>query len=360
MAQATLVLPSPDNGSAVAGDVQVSVQLRGKASKPITATLDLLLPPSSSNATSRLAWAPANPEELWLEPALLSWQAGDPPGAKHVRLRSAAELPLAVVLEDALYAPSGSSGGDDGGDGSTGQPLLRVQLVAASGANIDSRRNSTTLMLDLEEAAADTSDAASAAAPIPGPAAEQAEAEAAPLFGYVANQAAYPPDGDASDSSSDGSEGVSIPVRMLAGRLREPATLKYALLLLNGGPGWSAKQQFVPSRAASGFLYFQPPSGGAEGSDLALEQAVRVPIAWERIPAQADYRMGGCRCRCLQHAFSAAWLLLAGVLRQVWAPRVPLTCNLDFRAAGFPPLGAVQRWSFSLCTTHVCNPSRAP
>lgn len=301
MAQATLMLQPPGNGSATAGDVQVSVQLRGRAARAITASLDVLLPPGSGNASSngQPVWTPANPDELWLEPALLSWQAGDPPGAKHVRLRSAAELPLAVVLEDALYASGGSLGGDDDDSVAAGQPLLRVQLVAAAGASIDSRRNSTTLMLDAEEETADAADAGSAASPAASVAAQEAEAQGPPLFGFVANQAAYPPQGAAANGSDAESSGGSIPVRLLAGQLRQAATLKYALLLLNGGPGWSAKQQFVPRRAASGFLNFQPPAGGVEASEAALEQAVRVPIAWERVPAQADYRLGGCRRRCM-------------------------------------------------------------
>ncbi|EFN53518.1 hypothetical protein CHLNCDRAFT_136597 [Chlorella variabilis] len=313
MAQPTLVLPPLSNGSeAYGGGVVVSVRLSAAAVKPVTASLRLLLPSNvsssdaSGNNSSSGAWVPVDPDELWLEPAQLSWRAGEAGDAKRVRLRSAAELPLSVVLEDALYASGGTGSGDEFGAGNgvgaapaSGQPLLRVELAAASGAAIDEQRSSTTLVLEVAgEVEGDEAGASEAAAADLG----------LPLFGFVANQAAYPPANSSSGSDASSSGMAAIPVRLLAGRLREMATLKFSLELLSGSPAAGSghtRQQLLPAKTMSGFLYFRPPpsaaaagkSAGSEGQQQTAEaeqeeQLIELPLAWARIPPEAEYRLG--------------------------------------------------------------------
>jgi hypothetical protein len=369
MAQATLVLQPLGNSSdaTAATDVLVGVQLLGGASGPVTASLRLLLPPgnasasqpgngpSSSNTSSSGsggstddgAWAPADPAELWLEPSSLTWRAGEPAGAKRVRLRSAAELPLAAVLGEALYAAAGAaSPSDAGGSGApagsaasaiaAGQPLLRVQLHNSRGADIDQQRSSTTVLLDAEGGGG--SHGAQAVA---GSGVGEAADAGLPLFGFVANQAAYPPtssdstDGSSSSSSNttNSSSGVaSIPVRLLAGQVRGRATLRYVVSELGGtaaagGSSTRPQRQFLASKALSGFIQFDEAqaespaaapspapatatsganptsgssttrSGNVAGSaraapGLQQEQLVLLPLAWDRILPGAELRLG--------------------------------------------------------------------
>jgi hypothetical protein len=349
MAQATLVLPalSSNTSAAAAGDVAVAVRLLGPApAKPVSVTLRLLAPGNSSSLEDSTAqgsgsssWPAADPDELWLEPAVLSWRAGERPGAKLAHLRSASGLPAAIVLEDALYAGSSDSSGGSGDEGmAAGQPLLRVELASATGAAIDEQHSSTTVVVGAE---AQGSGDGSSTPSDPG----------IPLFGFLANQAAYPPS-SSSSSSSTGSP-ATIPVRLLTGQLTGAATLRYKVHILAGPTSGIA--QFLPTRALSGFLYFQAaaqapaPSaelaqqaggvgiggdgellclwrfnqnlrttvesrtdaplctkeasfnqinvwgaGGGGDGDGEQQQFVSLPLSWDRIPAEAEYRLGGC------------------------------------------------------------------
>ena len=241
--------------------VKVGVELVGMPAQPVSARLSLLLPSVAANGSVD-GWAPANASALWLEPATLSWLAEEQGDIKYVQLRWAAHG--LAALQDALAALSGV------GD-SSNQTLLRVQLASASGAEIATARSSTALQLD---------------------------ASGAPLFAFLPNQAAYPP---SADNSSSGVTG--IPVRLLAGRVREPATLRYTLRLLTSQTAQSGQQQqqFLPRKAMSGFLRFEAQLSGDQAAEAgskqqhqaAQEQLIQLPLAWDRIPQGAEYRMGG-------------------------------------------------------------------
>ena len=61
-------------------------------------------------------------------------------------------------------------------------------------------------------------------------------------------------------------------------------------------------QQFLPTRASHGFLYFRPkePAAANSSTDTAAEppqhqvqpQWVDLPLAWDRILPEAEYRLG--------------------------------------------------------------------
>ena len=274
--------------SSSSDDVRIGVELVGMPAQPVSARLSLLLPSMAANG-SVAGWAPANASALWLEPATLSWLAEEQGSIKYVQLRWAAQG--LVALQAALRAGA-LSGGD--GDGSN-QTLLRVQLAGASGADIAGAHSSTTLQLD---------------------------GSGAPLFAFLPDQAAYPP-----KSSSSGVAG--IPVRLLAGRVLEAATLRYTLRLLTSQTAQSGQQQqqFLPRKSMSGFLRFEPQPAGDQAAAGAgskqqqqayQEQLIQLPLAWDRIPQGAEYRMGGllsmCLCLCLpvhDTALSCAAALLA-------------------------------------------------
>jgi len=60
--------------------------------------------------------------------------------------------------------------------------------------------------------------------------------------------------------------------------IREPATLKYRFLLEDG----TGEASFLAASDSAGFLQFNPGE---------LQQAIKVPIDWDRVPASAQYRL---------------------------------------------------------------------
>lgn len=256
-------------------ELLVGVELVGTATLPVSTRLTLQFPTLAPNG-SITGWAPANASALWLEPATLSWLAGEQGSVKSVKLRWAAQG--LTALQEALRVGALSSGGS--GSSSGNQTLLRVQLAAASsGATLAEARRSTELQLDTA---------------------------GAPLFAFLPNQAAYQPAVDATGSDTGSSSGVaSIPVRLLAGRVSEPTTLRYTLRLL---ASQTAQQQggqqlqFLPRKALSGFLRFEPQAAAAgasskqrqEQQEVEQELLIQLPLAWGRIPPGAEYRLGEC------------------------------------------------------------------
>ncbi len=118
---------------------------------------------------------------------------------------------------------------------------LHVQLVAATNANIDGQQHTTTLAVDA--------------------------AASLPQFAFDPNQVAYP------------GAPAAIPVRLTQGRQLQTSTVKYRLCVLEGGQG----RAFLPTKSLVGFLYFDPG---------AVERSVAVPIAWDLVPPEAEYRLG--------------------------------------------------------------------
>jgi hypothetical protein len=236
-------------------DVKVGVQLVGVPAQPVSARLSLLLPSVAANGSVG-GWAPANASALWLEPATLRWLAEEQGSIKYVHLHWAPQG--LEALHDAL------------GVDESNQAVLRVQLANASGAEIATAHSSTTVQLD---------------------------AGGAPLFGFLPNLAVYPP----STGNSSSSGVVSIPVRLLAGRVQKPTTLRYTLRLLTSQTAQSGQQQqqFLPCKAMSGFLRFEPQPAGDQASAAGSkqhpqqEQLIQLPLAWDRIPQGAEYRLGG-------------------------------------------------------------------
>ena len=268
MAQPTLVLPPPINSSSSSesssnsggsSTVRIGVKLTGPAAQRVSVALNVLLPGGG-------AWAAADPSSLWLEPASLTWAAWEKPGTKFVTLQSAAELPLALVLPTS------------GADGKS-WPLLRVALAAAHGAAIAAAQNATTVTLE------EGNSAAASSSP--------------PLFGFVANQAVYPP--------SDGAASAArIPVRLLAGQLRETATLRFSVRQLHPPAAAGHALQFLPTRATHGFVSFKPAPVGAQ-QQQTMKQWIELPLAWDRIPPEAEIRLGeSARLRC---ACGRVWVL---------------------------------------------------
>lgn len=275
----------------------VGVRLVGAAQRPVSADLALELPQGSAplapagpgnrggKGGAATGWAPADPAQLWVDPPQLSWDAGEA-GLKWARVRSAAELPLTLVLDG--VGGSTSSGGADVSAASVlhGQAVLRVRLASASGAAIAAAPlNATDVLLESGSRSSNGTAGGQAGASLP-------------LFGFVANQVAYPPSGSDSSSSSDSPAGqAAIPVRLLAGQLRGPATLRYTLCLLPPSVPHSvqAPPQFLPAKAMQGFLRFLPaPAGSGGGSEqqAAVEQRILLPLAWDRIPPEAEYHIG--------------------------------------------------------------------
>lgn len=311
MEQATLALPpAAANASedASAASARIGVQLSGTPRQRVSVQLAVLVPTAdpaaaggsnrtySSGPASVAGWAAADPAQLWLEPSTLSWTAMERPSTKHVTLRSAAELPLALALQDALDAANGHPAADR----PRGQPLLRVALAAAQGATIARPQNATSLVLDASDADSEEADSG------------------LPLFGFDANQVAYPPSSDGGSGDNSSSSVARIPVRLLAGQVREPATVRFTVQLLSPqGPSQSL-QQFLPTRASHGFLYFLPidfkaaeadgsraeadGSRAAAAAAAARQQPVQqveaqwaeLPLAWDRIPPEAEYHLGEC------------------------------------------------------------------
>lgn len=347
--------PAAANASedASAASARIGVQLLGTPRRHVGVKLAVLLPPaepaaaggSGRNATGGTAaaarWAAADPSQLWLEPATLSWAAWERPSTKYVTLRSAAELPLALALQTALGASTSSAAGLP-----LGQPLLRVVLAAAQGATIARPQNATSLVLHASEAE--------------GEAAE----DGVPLFGFNANQVAYPPSGSSSGGNS--SSGVArVPVRLLAGQLQEAATVRFVVRLLAPLGSSLMLQQFLPTRASHGFLYFRPKEPAAANSSTATAaeppqqqvQWVDLPLAWDRIPPEAEYRLGEPpSCRCLRSsAFYSVVLQQPLCMRLVWClhqmlSRAPgCTQNNFVRSA----VSCAQDWSLRACTVLV-------
>lgn len=271
--------------------LRIGVRLTGAARQRVTAALDVVLPPAGAadagTDADEARWAPADPSQLWLEPASLSWASSEGPSTKYVWLRSASELPLAWVLQDAAAAAGGSESAGQPPDEQGSQPLLRVRLVNATGAAIaQPPQNATTLVA----AAADEGDE-----PDAGGAGDAGDASL-PLFGFVANQVAYPPVADGSGNAT-----ARIPVRLLAGVLTETATVRFSLVQLpppgaRQGRRQALARQFLPTRATHGFLYFKPPSVGeaaaAEVQQEQQQQWIELPLAWDRIPPEAELRLG--------------------------------------------------------------------
>lgn len=307
MEEARLALPpAAANASedASAASVRIGVQLSGTPRRRVNVQLAVLLRPAepaaaggsgrngSGGTAAAARWAAADPAQLWVEPDTLSWAAWERPSTKHVTLRSAAELPLALALQAAL----GAAGLP------LGQPLLRVALAAAQGATIARPQNATSLVLDASEADSEEADSG------------------LPLFGFDANQVAYPPSGGSSSGNSSASV-ARVPVRLLAGQLQEPATVRYAVRLLAPLGASLSLEQFVPTRASHGFLYFRPDSEQSMAANSSTATAaqqqqqqpqqqqsepqwVELPLAWDRIPPEAEYRLGelpylGCLCSML-------------------------------------------------------------
>jgi hypothetical protein len=213
--------------------VQLGVQLVGAAARPVRAWLTLA---SQQNST---AWL-AEEADAWLSTSQLTWAANET-GVRYVRLRSALELL---------------------GDMEDGELVLRISR--ASGADIQPERAATLLSLEQRE-----------------PPLEPA-GSAAPQFAFVPNQVAYAglsSEGSQVKGSSSDKSVARIPVQLVSGRLVEPATVRYTVSLLT-----LAEKQFLPTRALSGFLLFSP--------NASTEQSISLPVAWERVPLEAEYRLG--------------------------------------------------------------------
>ncbi|GAB4813156.1 hypothetical protein N2152v2_000202 [Parachlorella kessleri] len=226
-------------GEIGAEPVQLGVQLLGTAAAPVRVQLSLALQ-DQQNST---AWLEAE-SEAWLTPTELSWGANQT-GVQFVRLRTALELLTALDVEDGL---------------------LMVRLGGASNADIQPERDSTLLTMDQSD-----------------PAAQLYVNIDTPVFGFVPDIVAYPPTSSTSGSSSGGgrnssSGAVQIPVQLVSGHLSEPATVLYIVSLLT-----PAQQQFLPSRALAGFLFFDPNT---------TTQHVSLPVVWSRVPPDAEYRLG--------------------------------------------------------------------
>ena len=270
MAASALRLPrvpgSNSSDAGEAGSVLVGVVLDGATQRPVSVRLEVLLPPADGSDAADGAWRPADPAQLWVDPVTLAWAAGNASSTKSVRLHSATGLPLGLALAPAA-----------GGRGA----LLRVRLANASGAAVADARGSTDVLP--AEGKEGTGSGSSA-----------------PLFGYLANQAAYPP--AAGDGGSGSADGAAIPVRLLAGQLSAPVTLRYTLRLFE-----QPSAQFLRTRDLQGLLRFDPPAGNGSssggGGGVSVEQAIRLPLAWDRIPPAAQYRVG----RCSWGGWAAAW-----------------------------------------------------
>lgn len=119
----------------------------------------------------------------------------------------------------------------------------------------------------------------------------QSGSAALPVFGFVPNQVAYPPGSSSSSSGggddvSDSGAAIAVPVQLLSGRVSQPATLRWVVLLLAGSVESNATaEQFLPAQALSGYLVFTPDSG--------RQQLLELPIDWSQVPPEAEYRIGG-------------------------------------------------------------------
>lgn len=268
MAQAAVALLPNASGAAV------GVRLMGPALAPVTANLTALLLPFR-NASAAEDGVVAELVEL-VEPASVSWAPAES-GVRWVRVRSALEAALLLAEELPI-------------EGSWGAEQLVVSLAAATNADIEPARSSTEVLL----VGADEGEEAG----IPGGGGE----DDAPLFGFLPNQVAYPPQSSSNSSGAgDGSGVPTIPVRLLAGQLSQPATLLWQLRLLT-----PAATPFLAEQAMQGVLQFEPPAA-REGT---VERSISVRIDWSRVPPEAEYRLG------LQlHGFSAA--RVAGLQSQV-------------------------------------------
>lgn len=330
LAQPQLALPPPSAGQP-SSSARIGVRLSAAAGQRVTARLELLLPTgasagNASGGASTPGWAPADPERgLWLEPATLSWRSWQR-GTQDVQLHSASHLPLAVALRDALggSAPGGGSGAGAASGGGQGlEALARVQLVSATGAAIMQPRSATTLVVRSSSGGSSESSGSSggrgdagggvtgepAPAPAPGPAPAPApEPDDRPLFGFVANQVAYAP------AAGQAAAPARIPVRLLAGALRAPATLRYSLALLPAGEeappaagtaaaasARAALARVLPTHAVHGFLQFKPPPPAAGASAQQQQQQegqqqqqqwVAVPLHWGHVAPEAQLRIG--------------------------------------------------------------------
>lgn len=256
-------VPFPANASGV----ELGVRLVGTApSTGVAASLAALLLLPGANASAAVAWGEGLVFELpgVVEPAALSWGAGES-GVQSVRLRGVLEA-LAAML------------GESEGWASAPEAHLVVALADAAGADVSETLAGTEVLMDEDTLGGE----ADAAGDTPG---------IDPVFGFVPNQVAYPPDDSNSSGSSASSPG--IPVRLLSGMLTEPATLLWQLQLLT-----PATMQFLPSAAMQGVLRFEPP---VPGGTLVTERSVPVPLDWSRVPPEAAYRLG-----LVLHGFHAA------------------------------------------------------
>ena len=232
-----------------ASNVAVGVRLVGAAQAPVTANITaLLLPFRNASAEDGVV---AEFDDL-LEPASVAWEAGSS-GVRYVQLRAVLEE-LAV---DQLLA------GSRGEEGDQPQQLV-VHITAATNADIVEQQSSTEVLLVDDEGVGSSGQAQ----------------EEAPVFGFLPNQVAYPPD-DAAASSSP-----SIPVCLVWGQLTEPATLLWQLQMLT-----PASQQFLPTASMQGVLRFEPQQAVGQQQQL-IEQRISVPVDWQRVPPQAVYRLG--------------------------------------------------------------------
>lgn len=86
------------------------------------------------------------------------------------------------------------------------------------------------------------------------------------LFGFVRNQVVLP------------GEQARIPVELVLGKLTEPATLRYNVSFLT-----PSDEQYLPSKALTGFVVFHPNQ---------TQQNITLPLVWSAIPPHAEYRLG--------------------------------------------------------------------
>ncbi|KAL4452476.1 hypothetical protein ABPG75_008138 [Micractinium tetrahymenae] len=360
MAQPALRLPpvvggnSSSEGSAGADSgpsgLLIGVRLVGAAQRPVSADLAVqqalgaalpaLAGPGRRSGDSSVAagWAPADTAQLWLEPPQLRWEAGEA-GLKWARLRSTAELPLTLVLE----GPGNASGADVAAASvQQGQTVLRVHLAGATGAAISAAPlNATEVLLGGGNGSSN------------GTAGGPAGASSLPLFGFIANQVAYPPSSTSSSRTggSNTSAGeAAIPVRLLAGQLDGPATLRYTLRLLPPDAPHRAQRppQFLPAKAMQGFLHFLPaPAGsgdnsssGGSGQQAAVEQQILLPLAWDRIPPEAEYHLGleleGMYDACVVSQPGAVALHVFGIPAGSCPPGAALRMPGNRSASGVP------------------------
>jgi hypothetical protein len=87
-----------------------------------------------------------------------------------------------------------------------------------------------------------------------------------PRFAFVPNTVAYP------------GETPTVTVRLVSGKLTQPAILRYQLRPELDG----AATAFIPAASTAGFVRFHPGT---------FQQRIQVPVEWSAVPQEAQYRV---------------------------------------------------------------------